>query len=179
MRRVNSTDPDANAWAQLERGDIGVDEFVTTFEREAAALDVRLDARALLDALLALPSARTAARPQMLEAVERLRAAGIGVGLLTNNVAPTASRADTRWVHDVFDAVLESCLLRTRKPERRIYELACAALSTPPARTAFLDDLGINLKPARELGLHTIKVGDPDTALAQLAAVIARPGTVS
>lgn len=177
VRRINSVDPDSNAWAQLERGEITPDRFVTAFEAEADALGAHLEAQALLDALLALPSTRERARPQMLAAVERLRQAGLRVGLLTNNIAAMGSRTDTRWVHDVFDEVLESCLLGVRKPEPRSYELACAALGVPPAATVFLDDLGINLKPARAMGMHTIKVTDPDAALAELADLVGTPLT--
>jgi putative hydrolase of the HAD superfamily len=175
VRRINSVDPDTNAWAQLERGEITPSRFVPLFEAEAATLGTRIEARPLLDALLALPAERAQARPQMLHAVELLRDADVRVGLLTNNIAPTDSRADTRWVHDVFDEVLESCLLGVRKPEKRAYELACAALGSPPAATVFLDDLGINLKPARAMGMRTIKVADADVAIAELTELIGFP----
>jgi putative hydrolase of the HAD superfamily len=174
VRRINSANPDTNAWARLERGEIDGPTFVETFEREASALGVRIEARPLVDALLALPSARADARPQMLDAVDRLRGAGIRVGLLTNNVAPMDTRDDTRWVHDVFDTVTESCRVGVRKPEPHIYRIACETLGVPPQRTAFLDDLGINLKPARAMGMHTVKVADPNAALAELAQLTGR-----
>ncbi len=175
VRRINSVDPDTNAWAQLERGEITPAAFVPLFEAEAVAIGAHVEAQALLDALLALPSTREQARPGMLAAVARLRRAGLRVGLLTNNIVAMASRAETRWVHDVFDEVLESCLLGVRKPEPRTYELACAALGVPPAAAVFLDDLGINLKPARAMGMRTIKVVDPDDALAELAELLQTP----
>jgi putative hydrolase of the HAD superfamily len=175
VRRINSVDPDTNAWAQLERGEITPEAFVPLFEAEAAAIGAHVEAQPLLDALLELPSTREQGRPQMLATVARLRQVGLRVGLLTNNIVAMGSRADTRWVHDVFDEVLESCLLGVRKPEPRSYELACAALGVPPAATVFLDDLGINLKPARAMGLRTIKVVDPDDALVELAELVATP----
>lgn len=172
VRRINSADPDTNAWARFERGDVDAGQFVELFAREAAALGAPLDAQQLLDALIALPSARSDARPVMLDAVDRLRAAGIGVALLTNNVAPLDQRADTRWVYEAFDVVIESCRVGMRKPEPDIFTLACEALGVAPERTAVLDDLGINLKPARALGLQTIKVVDADVAVAELDALV-------
>ncbi|WP_375490767.1 HAD family hydrolase [uncultured Jatrophihabitans sp.] len=172
VRRINSASPDTSAWAQLERGEITPDRFVELFGHEAAALGVALDGHQLLEALRALPTTRGDARPAVITRIDELRAAGIRVGLLTNNIAPMDGTDGTRWVFDAFDRVLESCRLGVRKPEPRIYELACAALDAPPQRAVLLDDLGINLKPARALGLHTIKVGDPDDALAELTEIV-------
>lgn len=172
VRRINSADPDTNAWAQLERGEITPDRFVELFGDEARSLGTTMDGHRLLEALRALPATRGDARPAMLTRIEELRAAGIRVGLLTNNIAPMDGADGTRWVFDTFDRVLESCRLGVRKPEPRVYELACAALDAAPQRTVLLDDLGINLKPARVLGLQTIKVVDPDDALAELTKIM-------
>jgi putative hydrolase of the HAD superfamily len=173
IRSINSRNPDTNAWAKLERGEIDVDEFVTMFEAEAAAFDASVDARAVLTSLLQMPATKHHARPVVLDAVRRYRDLGFRVGLLTNNVAPmTTALNGTSWVIDEFDVVVESCLSGMRKPEKAFYELACGVLGTPPHRTAFLDDLGINLKPAREFGMHTIKVIDAASAVAELDALI-------
>ena len=76
--------------------------------------------------------------------------------------------AEVATIYALFDAVLESRVLGVRKPDPRFYELACEALGVQPDECVFLDDLGVNLKPARALGMHTIKVTDPDAALAEL-----------
>ena len=75
----------------------------------------------------------------------------------------------------LFDVVLESSKIGVRKPEPRIYELACEALEVEPADCVFLDDLGINLKPARAMGMTTIKVVEPGDALAELEQVVGFP----
>ncbi len=75
-------------------------------------------------------------------------------------------------VYDLFDAILESRVLGVRKPDPRFYELACETLEVQPDECVFLDDLGVNLKPARALGMHTIKVTDPDVALAELEGLL-------
>ena len=172
IRAINSRNPDTNAWAQLERGEIGLDEFVTTFEAEAADLGATIDAAAVLAALVHLPAGEHDARPVVLDAIRRHRGRGLRVGLLTNNVAPMAG-SGAAWVHAEFDVVVESCLSGMRKPELGFYELACTALGADPRRTVFLDDLGINLKPARAFGMRTIKVVDAGDAIAELDALLA------
>ena len=116
-------------------------------------------------------------RPAMVEALrrcsERLRTA-----LLTNNVAPMAESAEAgaaSGVVDLFDVVVESSVVGCRKPELRFYEIACEGLGVEPAACVFLDDLGINLKPARAMGMTTVKVVDPDAAIAELEAVVGFP----
>jgi putative hydrolase of the HAD superfamily len=104
---------------------------------------------------------------------ERLRTA-----LLTNNVAPMAESAEAgaaSGVVDLFDVVVESSVVGCRKPELRFYEIACEGLGVEPAACVFLDDLGINLKPARAMGMTTVKVVDPDAAIAELEAVVGFP----
>jgi putative hydrolase of the HAD superfamily len=93
---------------------------------------------------------------------------------LTNNfvTAESAVSDDVAAVYALFDAVLESRILGVRKPDPRFYERACATVGVEPEECVFLDDLGINLKPARALGMHTIKVTDPDQALAELERVL-------
>lgn len=172
VRAINTRDPDANAWAQFERGHIDGDRFVELFTAEGTQLGHEVDAAAVLQALRELPSTIDDARPEMLHAVRECRAEGRRVGLLTNNVAPMDSRPGNAWVYDEFDVVLESCRLGVRKPDPEIYPLACTELGTAPTATVLLDDLGINLKPARALGLHTIKVEDPAAAVAELRRLL-------
>ena len=170
IRRLNSTDPDTNAWARFERGELDVAGFTEAFEAEARAVGHRVEAARVLEALQ-----HPAVRPSMVEAVRRLRAAGLPVGLLSNNVRPMERTGDLGRLLDLFDAVVESSVEGVRKPERAIYRRALARLSEAVGRDvafadcAYLDDLGVNLKPARALGMHTIKVVDPAAALAELS----------
>ncbi|MGY1805967.1 HAD family hydrolase [Blastococcus sp. SYSU D00669] len=175
IRRLNSTDPDTNAWARYERGELDVTGFSAAFEAEALAAGHRVDAARVLDGL------RGELRPQMVAAVRRLKDAGLPLGLLSNNVAPMERTGELGELLALFDAVVESSVEGVRKPEPEIYERALARLSdavgrpVPAADCAYLDDLGINLKPARALGFRTIKVVEPDEALAELAELVGFP----
>jgi len=114
----------------------------------------------------------SAVRPRMLEAVRRLRARRRRVGALTNNWKKAEPAPGGHSLRDHFDVMIESSVVGLRKPDPRIYELACQELGVGPGRTAFLDDIGSNLKSARALGMTTIKVSDPDVALRQLGALV-------
>jgi epoxide hydrolase-like predicted phosphatase len=113
-------------------------------------------------------------RPQMLEAISRIRAAGLLTGALTNNwiSADDEPKDGTRALRDLFHVFVESSVEGLRKPDPRIYELACARLEIEPVEAAFLDDIGSNLKSARALGMRTIKVDEPEQALRELERVI-------
>jgi putative hydrolase of the HAD superfamily len=170
LRRVNSIDADGNAWARLERNELSPDEFDTAFAAESAALGHEVRGRDVL-ALLA-----GEVRPEMVRALDAVKAAGYAVACLTNNVAGVAiGPAAVPEVIARFDVVVESSKVGARKPERRFYEIACELLGVAPTRCVFLDDLGINLKPARAMGMTTIKVDDPAVALAQLGDVLGLP----
>src|SRR5213082_392888 len=108
----------------------------------------------------------------MVESLRRCKAAGLALGCLTNNIAEGEQRPDVAEVMALFDVIVESSKLGIRKPEPRFYELACEALAVEPAECVFLDDLGINLKPARAMGMTTIKVDSPGQALADLESVL-------
>jgi putative hydrolase of the HAD superfamily len=169
IRRLNSTDHHTNAWARYERNELDVAGFSAAFEAEARAAGYRVDASRVLAALAG------DLRPEMVAAVERLKAAGFPLGLLSNNVAPMERTGRLGELLGLFDAIVESSVEGVRKPEPEIYERALTRLSDavgrPIAATdcAYLDDLGINLKPARALGFSTIKVVDPAAALAELS----------
>ncbi len=177
VRRLNSTDPDTNAWARFERNELDVEGFVDAFEAEALAAGHRVDARRVLAALSG------EIRPEMVEAVRRLRAAGLPLAVLSNNVAPMERTGPLAALLGLFDAVVESSVEGVRKPEPEIYRRALARLNEAVGRDldfadcAYLDDLGINLKPARALGMHTVKVVDPAAALAELSALVGLPLT--
>ena len=108
------------------------------------------------------------ARPQMLEAIRCIRARGLGVAALTNNWTSDGENP----VRSLFPVFIESSVVGWRKPDPRIYQLACGELGVTPAEAVFLDDIGRNLKAARALGMTTIKVDDPDDALRDLAAIL-------
>jgi putative hydrolase of the HAD superfamily len=165
IRRINTTEPDTNAWARLERGEVDADGFADAFRAEAAAHGVSIDPYAILGLLVGEP------RPVMVEAIRRLRAAGLPVGLLTNNITPMPRDGEFGEVLGQFDSIVESSVEGIRKPEPEIYRRALERLGVQPEVCAYLDDLGANLKPARALGMHTIKVEDPTVALEELSEV--------
>jgi putative hydrolase of the HAD superfamily len=166
IRRINATDPDTNAWACFERGEISRTEFARRFEREARALGHVVDAEAVLDALRGDPI------DEMLEAVARLRGV-VRTALLTNNLRPIdpATPVAQRLL-PLFDVVVQSAVEGVRKPDPEFYRRACERLGVEAHECAFLDDLGVNCKPARVLGMHTIKVTDPLGALAELETLL-------
>lgn len=168
LRRLNAANPDSNAWAQLERGAIDVDAFARLFESEAIAAGGALDARAVLDILVGQ------IRPETVEAVRRCHER-MKTALLTNNFMVGGTTVDYGRTLDHFDVVIESSRAGVRKPDPRFYEMACEELGIEPAEAVFLDDLGVNLKPARAMGMTTIKVTDPDAALDELQSIVGFP----
>lgn len=171
IRRVNATNPDANAWALLERNDISPTDFDALFAEESAALGHRIPGADVL-ALLAGD-----VRPAMVAALDHVIASGFRTACLTNNVVstspdPTPRQKEVAAIMAKFDHVVESSKVGFRKPEPRFYEIACELLDVSPAQCVFLDDLGINLKPAAAMGMRTIKVGDPTRALHELSGHI-------
>ncbi|MFZ9628964.1 MAG: HAD-IA family hydrolase [Ilumatobacteraceae bacterium] len=166
LRSVNATDPDTNAWARLERSDIDAAEFDRCFADESERLGHRVPGSDVL-ALLAGD-----VRPTMVDLLDRVIAAGYLTACLTNNVRrPASSGAREQLVESVmarFDIVVESSEIGVRKPEPRFYEIACERLGVAPDDCVFLDDLGINLKPAAAMGMHTIKVLDAPQAIADV-----------
>ena len=160
IRRINSINPDTNAWARIERSEIDAAAFDRLFREEALAAGHDIpgaDVLALLSSDL---------RPAVVAAFFACKAR-FKVGCITNN-APTGKGAGmssssdkARQIADVFaqfDHVIESSRAGVRKPDPRIYRMMCEALGVQPAACVYLDDLGINLKPAREMGMTTIKV---------------------
>jgi acyl-CoA dehydrogenase family protein 10 len=111
-------------------------------------------------------------RPAMLEAVQRIRSRGLKTAALTNNWQDERSEEGARALSPHFDAFVESSVVGLRKPDPRIYQRACDEIGVRPTEAVFLDDIGRNLKTARELGMATIKVDDPDQALAELERLL-------
>lgn len=170
IRAINSTNPDTNAWARLERAELDLEEFSALFESEAAALGHRVSGEQVIECL------HGEVRPEMVRAIERLRAHGYSIALLTNNfVSGTpqwSSGGSFAELVDLFDVIVESAVVGCRKPEPRFYEVALERLGIDAREAVFLDDLGINLKPAAVMGMRTIKVTDPAVALAELEVTL-------
>lgn len=175
VRRINTMNPDSNAWALFERAEIGASEFDLLFAEEARVLGHELDGASVLAVLAG------AVRPAMVAALDRLQAEGYRLGCITNNVPAGhgAGMARSADAHDEmeqifarFEHVIESSKAGLRKPDPRIYQMMCDALGLRPDQCVYLDDLGINCKPAAALGMQAIKVTSGDQALADLGAVL-------
>ena len=173
IRTINATNPEDNAWARFESSRISLDEFDSAFATESASVGHRIPGKEVV----ALLSGDI--RPKMVAALKHCKA-HFRVACITNNVksgsgpgmARDAERASA--VSDVmalFDLVVESSIEGIRKPDPRIYQLACERLGVAPEASVFLDDLGINLKPARALGMRTIKVVEESAAIEDLYRV--------
>ncbi len=176
VRRVNSVNPDDNAWAKFERAECSAADFNILFAAEARALGHELDGASVIACLSG------DIRPEMVAALNRLKSAGFKLGCITNNVASgkgagmagTNEKADAvAAIMACFDHVIESSKVGIRKPDPRIYRMMCDALDVEPAQCVYLDDLGINCKPAAALGMAAIKVTSGEQALAELGALLA------
>jgi putative hydrolase of the HAD superfamily len=170
LRAVNTRNPDDNAWARLERGEVDMAGFCKLFEAEALEAGHTVSGQDVLGLLAG------DLRPAMVEAVRRC-AERLRTGLLTNNFVGMRAAGDHPFtsVLDLFDEIVESSQVGVRKPDPRFYEQACERLGIEPIEAVFLDDLGVNLKPARAMGMTTIKVDDPAEAIAELEQVVGFP----
>ena len=169
-RVVVDTAP-GGAWSRLERGEISLEIFYEAFDRECLIAGERLSAREMMSRM----NAASQPRPQMLSCIARLRELDFKVAALTNNWVTEDPGQGTGALRPLFDIFIESSVVGLRKPDPRIYQHTCRALEIEPNQAVFLDDIGSNLKAARALGITTIKVEDPDTALAALAATLGLP----
>lgn len=174
IRTVNATNPEDNAWARFESSRIDLEAFDAAFEAESRALGHPIAGRAVVELLSGN------IRPRMVDALKSCKRR-YRVGCLTNNVrsgegaamARTSERAlAMQAVMDLFDFVIESSKEGIRKPNPEFYLRACRALDVEPSESVYLDDLGINLKPAKALGMTTIKVVSEVQALADLNALV-------
>ncbi len=173
IRSINSTDPDTNAWARFESSGIDVDEFDDAFRLEAEARGHSVRGKDVLELLSG------DFRPRMAAVLAECRR-HYRVGCITNNMkkagdGPAMAQDDDKArraqeVMAMFEIVVESSVEGVRKPNPRIYQIACERLDVKPSETVFLDDLGINLKPARAMGMTTIKVVTETQAIDELAA---------
>ncbi len=163
-RVVLETGP-SGAWSRLERGELPRRAFEAAFEAECRSRGNALSAGTMMERI-----ALCGPRPRMLDAIRLIRGSGRKVAALTNNWAHEGGGgSETDVLRELFDVFVESSKIGLRKPDPRIYEHVCTALAIEPREAVFLDDIGRNLKAARELGMTTIKVDAPDEALAQLS----------
>lgn len=152
------------AWARHERGELTRVEFLPLLAAELAAAGATVDTAELMSRI----DASIRPRPAMIRAIRRLRASGLSTAAITNNWDPFPSGG----LRDEFDVFLESVTEGVRKPEPEIYRRCLHRLGVAPDRVVMLDDLGPNLKPAKALGMRTIKVEDAEVALSELAAAV-------
>lgn len=170
IRKINSTNPDTNAWAKFERSEVTFAEFDKLFEEEAVALGNAVSGADVVKLLAGN------LRPRMVEALKICRqqfnctcltnnvTAGKGPGMMRDEKALIA----VKDVMGLFRQVIESSKIGFRKPDPRIYEYACEQMGVGPEQVVYLDDLGINLKPAAKMGMKTIKVVSEAQALEDL-----------
>ena len=175
IRRVNSVNPDSNAWARLERSELSPVDFDEVFATESEALGHRIPGSHIL-ALL-----HGEIRPEMVRAIDTVKRLGFLTACLTNNVLSEPKedstldadkRAAIAAILAKFDALIESSKVGVRKPEPSFYEIACSTVGVSPDECVFLDDLGINLKPAAAMGMTTIKVTGARQALDDLGRIL-------
>jgi len=178
IRGINSTNPDTNAWAQFESSQISLDEFDQVFASEAISQGHEVRGRQVIELLSG------EIRPEMVKALNII-AENYKVACLTNNVKGAGEGPGMQQSSDkakevakimsIFDVIIESSVVGYRKPDPKFYITACDALKIEPEEAVFLDDLGINLKPAKALGMETIKVLNVDQTLKQLEKILDLP----
>ena len=167
IRRTNAANHLENAWAKFERAEIDVEAFDRLFAEESRAFGAGVRGKEVL------PLLQGDLRPEMVEALKRIKAQ-CRTGCITNNLPANAigsTSGRSLYVAEVmalFDHIIESAKIGLRKPYPRIYRMMIDALKVDPAKCVYLDDLGVNLKPAREMGMTTIKVVDGPQAIAEL-----------
>jgi putative hydrolase of the HAD superfamily len=177
IRGLNARNPDANAWARMERSEVDLDGFASLFEAEAAEHGHKLSGHHVLKIISG------EVRPEMVEALHRVKQR-YRIACITNNMptgeGPGMARDPARVkeieaIMNLFEHVVESSKLGIRKPDPRIYLHACQLLDVKPENCVYLDDLGVNLKPAKALGMRTIKVENSVQALGELETVLGIP----
>jgi putative hydrolase of the HAD superfamily len=168
IRQINSANPLENAWARFERSELDLVAFDVEFAKEARALGHDVPGKDII-ALLAGDF-----RPDVIEALRRIKRADYKTGCITNNVPSNQTGSGdgrslyAREIMEMFDHVIESSKIGIRKPNPRIYEMMCETLGVVPEACVYLDDLGMNLRPAKAMGMMTIKVESGSQAIEEL-----------
>jgi len=174
IRRTNAANHLENAWAKFERAEVDIETFDKMFAAESLALGAEVRGRDVL------PLLSGDLRPEMVEALRRIKSQ-FKTGCITNNLPANAigsASGRTLYIAEVmalFDHIIESAKIGLRKPDPQIYRMMVEALAVDPKTCVYLDDLGVNLKPARDMGMTTIKVTDARQALAELEAAVGFP----
>jgi putative hydrolase of the HAD superfamily len=169
IRRTNAANHLENAWAKFERAEVDIEAFDRLFAAESLALGAEVRGKDVL------PLLAGDLRPEMVEALRRIKST-FKAGCITNNLPANAigsAGGRTLYIGEVmalFDHIIESAKIGLRKPDPAIYRMMVEALGVDPTACIYLDDLGVNLKPAREMGMTTIKVVSAKQALAELEA---------
>ena len=169
IRRTNASNHRENAWAKFERAEVDLETFDRLFAAESLALGAEVRGRDVLPLLIG------DLRPEMVEALKRVKSR-FKIGCITNNLPANAigsREGRLLYIAEVmvlFDHVIESAKIGLRKPDPRIYRMMVEKLGVDPGACIYLDDLGVNLKPAREMGMTTIKVANAPQAIAELEA---------
>ena len=164
IRTINSENPDTNAWAKFESNSITIDVFNDLFLKEAKTKGFDIKGRDIIKLL------KGSIRKNMVSFLRELKS-DFKLGCITNNVKSSSEENndnETKEAMSLFDHVIESSIVGIRKPNPEIYMMSCDALKVSPDQCIYLDDLGINLKPARELGMTTIKVIQPEDAIQEV-----------
>jgi putative hydrolase of the HAD superfamily len=169
IRRTNAENHWENAWAKFERAEVDIETFDQMFAAESLALGAEVRGKDVL------PLLSGDLRPEMVEALKLIKSR-FKTGCITNNLPANAigsASGRSLYVAEVmvlFDHVIESAKIGLRKPDPRIYRMMIETLGVDPEHCVYLDDLGVNLKPAREMGMTTIKVVSAPQAIAELEA---------
>lgn len=175
VRRINTANPDDNAWAKFERAELDSAGFDEAFAAEAKSLGLELRGADVLAVLAG------DVRPNMVATLDRLKSEGFTIACITNNVPAgkgagmamdDEKAAAVKAIMQRFDHIIESSKAGVRKPDPRIYEMMCEALGKQASECIYLDDLGINCKPAAALGMAAIKVSNEEQALGELSALL-------
>ena len=175
ITNINMNNPDNNAWAKSERGEIDINTFLEEFEKEALAIGQKINAKEILQQLYGSLRKNMINKIKLLSTSKKYKLICLTNVLKGVDIFTPKERVEAvKDVMSYFDIIYESYKLNMRKPEARIYQYILKELNIEPQETVFLDDLGMNLKSARKLGINTIKVIEPNDAIYELDQILER-----
>lgn len=175
ITNINMNNPDNNAWAKSERGEIDINTFLEEFEKEALSIGQKINAKEILQQLYGSLRKNMINKIKLLSTSKKYKLICLTNVLKGVDIFTPKERVEAvKDVMSYFDIIYESYKLNMRKPEARIYQYILKELNIEPQETVFLDDLGMNLKSARQLGINTIKVIEPNDAIYELDQILER-----
>ena len=175
ITNINMNNPDNNAWAKSERGEIDINTFLEEFEKEALSIGQKINAKEILQQLYGSLRENMINKIKLLSTSKKYKLICLTNVLKGVDIFTPKKRVNAvNHVMTYFDIIYESYKLSMRKPETRIYQYILNEINIKPEETVFLDDLGMNLKPARQLGINTIKVINPKDAINELDQILER-----